>query len=90
MAHICVSKLIIIGSDNSLSSGRNQAIMWINAEMLLIRTLETNFSEISEFIIFIQENAFENVVCEMVAALCQTQCVNVVIIMPANVPNFHR
>ena len=44
--HICVSKLTIIGSDNGLSPGRRQAIIWTNAGILLIRTLGTNFSEI--------------------------------------------
>ena len=29
--HICVSKLTTIGSDNGLSPGRRQAIMWTNA-----------------------------------------------------------
>ena len=44
--HICVSKLTIIGSDNGLSPGRHQAIIWTNAVMLLIeRPLGTNFSE---------------------------------------------
>ena len=46
MTHICVSKLTIIGSDNDLSPGRHQAIIWTNAGILLIRTLGTNFSEI--------------------------------------------
>ena len=46
VTHICVSKLIIIGSDNGLSPGRHQAIIWTNAGILLIRTLGTNFSEI--------------------------------------------
>ena len=46
VTHICVSKLTIIGSDNSLSPGRRQAIIWTNAGILLIRTLGTNFSEI--------------------------------------------
>ena len=46
MTHICVSKLNIIGADNGLSPGRRQAIFWTNAEILLILTLETNFSEI--------------------------------------------
>ena len=45
-AYICVRKLTIIGSDNGLSPGRRQAIIWTNAGILLIRTLETNFSEI--------------------------------------------
>ena len=44
--HIYVSKQTIIGSDNSLSPGRRQAIIWTNAELLLIGTLGTNFSEI--------------------------------------------
>ena len=43
--HICVNKLTIIGSDNGLSPGRRQAIIWTNAGILLIRTLGTNFSE---------------------------------------------
>ena len=46
VTHICVSKLIIIGSDNGLSPGRRQAIIWNNDGILLIRTLGTNFSEI--------------------------------------------
>ena len=41
-----VGKLTIIGSDNGLSPGRRQAIIWTNAEILLIRTLGTDFSEI--------------------------------------------
>ena len=36
----------IIVSDNGLSPFRRQAIIWNNAEMLLIGTLGTNFSEI--------------------------------------------
>ena len=43
---ICVSELTIIGSDNGLSPGRRQAIIWTNAAILLILTLGTNFSEI--------------------------------------------
>ena len=46
VTHICISKLTITGSDNGLSPGRRQAIIWSNAGILLIRTLGTNFSEI--------------------------------------------
>ena len=46
VTHICVSKLTTIGSDNGLSPGRRQAIIWTNAGILLIRRLGTNFSEI--------------------------------------------
>ena len=45
VTHICVSKLTIIGSDNGLSPGRRQAIIWTNDGILLIRTLGTNFSQ---------------------------------------------
>ena len=44
--HICVSKLTIIGSDNGLSPGRRQAIIWTSAWILLIGPLGTNFSEV--------------------------------------------
>ena len=46
VTHICVSDLTDISSDNGLSPGRCQAIIWTNAGLLLIRTLGTNFSEI--------------------------------------------
>ena len=74
---ICVSELTIIGSDNGLSPGRCQAIIWTNAGIMFIWTLGTNFSEIlSEIHRFIQENAFQNVVCQMAAILSQPQCVS--------------
>ena len=44
---ICVRKLTISGSDNGLSPGRHQVIIWTNAGILLIQTLGTIFSEIS-------------------------------------------
>ena len=46
VTHICVGKLINIGSDNGLSPGRRQAIIWTNAGKLLIGPLGTNFSEL--------------------------------------------
>ena len=44
--YICVSKLTIIGSDNGLSPGRRQAIIWTNTGILFGGPLETNYSEI--------------------------------------------
>ena len=44
--HICVSKVTIIASDNGLSPGRRQAIIWNNAGMLSVGLLGTDFSEI--------------------------------------------
>ena len=44
--HICVSKQTIIGSDNGLSPGRRQAIIWMNAGILFIGPYEANLSEI--------------------------------------------
>ena len=46
MTHICVNKLTIIGSDNGLSPGQHQTIIWMNAGIGLIGPLWANFSEI--------------------------------------------
>ena len=46
VTHICVSNWTIIGSDNGLSPGRRQSIIWTNAWILLIRASGTNFDEI--------------------------------------------
>ena len=75
LTHICVGKLTIIGSDNGLSPGRRQAIIWTSAGILFIGPLGTNFSEISiEILTFsFQENAFESVVCETEAILSRPQ-----------------
>ena len=66
MTHICVGKLTVIGSDNGLSPGRRQAIIWTSAGILLIGPLGTNFSENSIGIqtLSFKKNPFENVVWE--------------------------
>ena len=46
MTHLCVSDLTTIGSDNGLSPGRRQAIIWTDARILLTGPLGINFSEI--------------------------------------------
>ena len=46
VTYTCISKLTIIDSDNGLSPGRGQAIIWTNAAVLLIQTSGTNSSEI--------------------------------------------
>ena len=46
LTHICVGNLTIIGSDNGLSPGRRQAIIWTYARVVLIGILGTNFNEI--------------------------------------------
>ena len=45
-AYKCVSKLTITGSDNGLSPGRGQAIIWTNSGILLIVPFGMNFIEI--------------------------------------------
>ena len=44
--HIWISKLNIIASDNGLSPGKHQAIIWTNDGILLTGPPGTNFSEI--------------------------------------------
>ena len=45
VTHICVGEQTIIGSDNGLSPGQCQAIIWTNAGILSTGPLGTNFSE---------------------------------------------
>ena len=79
VAHICFGNLTITGSDNGLSPGRRQAIIWTNAGILSIEPLGTDFTEIFFQIsyIFIQEDVFEQYVCKMAAILSRPQWVNV-------------
>ena len=46
VTHIYVNKLTSINSDDDLSPGRRQVIIWPNAGLLSIGTLRTNFNEI--------------------------------------------
>ena len=47
MTHICIGNLTIVDSDNGLSPGRRQAIIWTNVGIFLIGPLGTNCNEIS-------------------------------------------
>ena len=71
VTHICVGKLTIIGSDNGLSPGRCQAIIWTNAGILLIEPLGTNFSEI---LIGIQIFSFKKMRLKMSSAKWRPFC----------------
>ena len=46
VTHVCDRNLTIIDSDNGLSPGRRQNIIWTIAVILLLGPLATNFSEI--------------------------------------------
>ena len=67
--HVCIGNLTIIGSDNGLSPDQRQAIIWTNAEILFIRPLGTNSSEILIAILTfsLKKNVFESVLWEIAA-----------------------
>ena len=71
MTHICVGKIIIIGSNNGLSPGRRQAIIWTNAGILSIRPLGTNFSEI---LIEVHTFSFKKMHLKMSSGKCRPCC----------------
>ena len=73
VTHICVIKLTIIGSDNGLSPGRRQAIIWTNAGILLIGPIGTNFSEI---LIGIQTFSFKKMHLKMSSAKLRPFCLS--------------
>ena len=71
VTHVCVGKLTIIGSDNGLSPGRRQTIIWTNAGILLIGPLGTNFSEI---VVGIQTFSFKKIHLKMSSAKWRPFC----------------
>ena len=93
VTHISVSKQTIIGSDNGLSPGRRQAIIWTNAGILFIGTLGTNFSEI---LIEIRIFSFKKMGLKMSSAKWRPFCLGLKVLisrrkfLPFDTPNFHR
>ena len=71
VTHICLSKLTIIGSDNGLSPGRRQAIIWTCAGILLIGPLGTSLGEI---LIEIYTFSFTKMLLKMSSGKWQPSC----------------
>ena len=71
VTHICVSKLTIFVSDNGLSPGRRQAIIWTNDGILLTEPLGTKFSET---LIGIQTFSFKKMHLKMSSAKWRPFC----------------
>ena len=71
MTHKCFGKLTSFGSDNGLSCGRRQAIIWTNAGILLIGPLGTNFSEI---LIAIEAFSFQKIHLKISSAKWRPFC----------------
>ena len=71
VSHGCVSKLTTVGSDNGLSPGRRQAIIWTNAGVLLMVPLRTKFSEI---LIEIHTFSFKKMHLKMSSAKWRSFC----------------
>ena len=69
VTHICVSKQIIIGSDNGLSPARRQVIIWTDAGKLLFGPQGTNFRGIS---IEIYTSSFNKVPSKMSSGKCRS------------------
>ena len=76
--HVCVGKLTIIGSDNGLSPGRRQAIIWTIAGILLIGSLGTNFCEI---LIRIQTFSFTKMHLNMSSAKWRPSCLGLSVLI---------
>ena len=77
VTHLCVSKLTSIASDNGLSPGWRQAIIWNNARILLIGPLGTNFSEI---LIEIPTFSLKKIRLKMSSEKCQPFCLGLNVI----------
>ena len=79
VTHICVAYLTIIDSDNGLSPRRRQAIIWTNAEILLIRPLGTN---VSEMLIEIHTFSFKKMHLKMSSAKRRPFCLGLNVLRP--------
>ena len=78
VTHICVSNLTIIDSGDDLSPGRRQAIIWINAGILFIRSIVTNFNEIS---IDIRKFLFKKIYLKMSSVKWRPFCLGLNVLM---------
>ena len=85
VTHICVSKLTNIGSDNGLSPGRRQTIIWTNDGILLIGPLGTNFSEI---LIGIQTISFKKMHFKMSSGKWRSFCLGLNVLIITSWYNF--
>ena len=81
MTHICVVKQTIIGSDNGLSPGRRQTIIWTNAGILLIGPLGTNFIQI---LVGIQTFSFKKMHLKMSSAKWRPFCLGLNVLSVAS------
>ena len=70
MTHICISKLSIIDSDNGLSPGRRQAIIWTNVGLLLIERFGTKLWNIPLKNLYLKVSS-----AKVAAILSRPQCV---------------
>ena len=81
MTHIYVGKLTFISSDNGLSPGRRQAIIWTNAGLLSIGPLRTY---VSGNLIKIQQLSLEKMHVKMSSAKWRPSCLGLNVLMAAS------
>ena len=86
VTHICISKLIIIGSNNGLSPGWGQAIIWTSAGLLSIGPLGTNFSYI---LIKLQNFSVMKMHLKMLSAKCRPFCLGLIVLRPDDIKWCH-
>ena len=87
VTYIRVGKLTIIVSDNGLSPGRRQAIIWINVGILLIWPLGTNFSEI---LIGIQTFSFKKMYLKTPSAKWRPFCLGLNVLISQHRRSIHE
>ena len=87
VTHIWAGKLTNIGSDNGLSPGRRQAIIWTNAGISFIGPLGTNFSE---FLIVIHTFSFNEMHLKMPSAKWRLFCLGLNVLTTARLPDLTK
>ena len=75
LMHICVSRYVIIGSDNVLLPVWGQTIIWTNAGLLYLLSVWHFALKFCLKYNHFTQNELENIVCKMVAVLTPPECI---------------
>ena len=78
---MCVGNLTIISSDNGLSPGQPQAIIWTNAGILIIGPMATNSNWI---LIKMQQFSFKKMFLKMSSAKFHSFCLGLSVLTKFN------
>ena len=85
LAHIYVSKKVVIGSDNGILPERRQAINWTNAGILLIGSRNSRSKTRNKIHQCLHKKDTKNAICYL-----QTFCIGLEVLINATTPTISK